>query len=178
MARLIQLSTHIKHPLMHNTKSLLKMENNMKNTLLQFESKLVTNQYATLDLKDATIKIKDGSSNDIEVKIGTGNLTYTERQTVEYILNRGLIDEVRLGDQVPMDVSMQFTWLYVQPGSGQTGGQVITIEDAIKGKGSAASWDSSDADPCRPYAVDIEITLDPSCAASATQVITLSDLLV
>ena len=62
--------------------------------------------FAQIDLKHCTIRISDGAGAYIDVKIGEGNLSYTERRTIEYTLNRGLLDEVREGDQVPMDVSL------------------------------------------------------------------------
>jgi len=52
--------------------------------------------FAQIDLKNATLKIKDGGTNEMEVTLGEGNLVYTERQNVEYTLDRGTLDEVRL----------------------------------------------------------------------------------
>jgi len=119
------------------------------------------NVYAQIDLKDATIRIKDGSTpaNTLTVKVGEGNLTYSENRNIEYTLDRGLLDEVREGDQVPMDVSLDFVWDYLK---GQTGSDTPTVEDAIKQRGEADDWVSTDSDQCRPYAVDIEITYAPS----------------
>jgi len=119
------------------------------------------NVYAQIDLKRAIIKIKDGSSpvNTLEVKVGEGNLTFNETRNMEYTLDRGTLDEVREGDQVPVDVSLDFIWEYLK---GQTGSNTPTIEDALKKRGEAADWTSSDSDACRPYAVDLEITYSPS----------------
>ena len=107
-----------------------------------------------IDMKNVTIKIKDGSAtpNELEVTIGEGNLTWSEKRTIEYTLNRGLLDEVREGDQVPVDVSMDLVWDYVTGASGSP-----TVPDALRGINSASSWVSSDDDECRPYAVDIEL---------------------
>ena len=132
--------------------------------------------FAQIDLKNAVIKIKDGSTpaEELEVKIGEGNLTYTEAKTIEYTLDRGTIDEVREGDQVPMDVRMDFVWEYLKGPSGS--GTTPTVEDALKQRGPAAAWVSTDADTCRPYAVDLEILYEPvpaSCGDRET--ITLPD---
>lgn len=119
------------------------------------------NVYAQIDLKDATIKIKDGTAtpNELTVKVGEGNLTYSENRNIEYTLDRGVLDEVREGDQVPVDVSLDFVWDYLK---GQTGSGTPTVEDVLKQRGEAAAWVSTDADTCRPYAVDIEVTYAPS----------------
>jgi len=129
---------------------------------------------AKVDLKNATIKIKDGTSptpNELEIKIGDGVLEYTERRTIEYELDRGVLDEVSEGDEVPVDVSIDFIWEFLRASVGDP----PTVEDALKQRGEASSWVSSDADTCRPYAVDIEITVDPPCGAIQNEVILLSD---
>jgi len=130
--------------------------------------------FAQIDLKDATIKIK-GATQELAVKVGEGNCSYSEARTINYTLDRGELDEVREGDQVPVDVSLSFTWLYVQPGSGESAGQVVTPEKAIKGTAPGWSADSSDPDTCRPFACEIEITLAPSCAVVTSKTITLAD---
>jgi hypothetical protein len=136
--------------------------------------KVWLNVFHQIDLKDTTVKIKDGGSNSIEVKIGEGNLSWTERRNMQYTLDRGLLDEVREGDQVPVEVSLDFLWEYI---TGTTGtGGLPTVEDALKRINAAAAWVSSDSDACRPFAVDIEIANVPSpsgCGDSET--ITLSD---
>lgn len=134
--------------------------------------------FTRIDLKKATIKLKDGGSNELEVKIGEGNLTFTEAKVMEYLLDRGNLDDVREGDQVPVDVSLDFIWEYLRgPSSASTAsGGTPTIEDALKNRGAAADWVSTDTDTCRPYALDLEITYEPtptSCGDKET--ITLSD---
>jgi hypothetical protein len=131
--------------------------------------------FAAIDLKYAVIKVKDGSSpvNELEVVIGEGNLTYTERRELIYETDRGLLDEVRLGDEQPMDVTIDFRWDYI---TALTGSGTPTIEEAIKKKGEAAAWVSTDSDACRPYAVDLEVTYTPNCSPTGnTEVITLPD---
>lgn len=147
------------------------------------KAKVWSPAFAQIDLKDCIIKLKDGSGNEIEVKIGEGNLTYTESRNIEYTLDRGTLDEVREGDEVPIDVSMDFLWDYlkgpsssstVTTGTSDTG--TPTIEDVLKQEGAAAHWTSTDADACRPYAVDIEIVNTPSpTACGDKETILLSD---
>ena len=130
---------------------------------------------AQIDLKNAVIKIKDGSTTpkEITIKVGDGTLTYSEKRNMEYTLNRGVLDEVREGDEVPMDVSFSFVWEYIK--SPNTTGATPSLEDALKKIGAAAAWVSSDADTCRPYAVDIEILYTPNCTGSDKETITLPD---
>lgn len=132
--------------------------------------------FASIDLKYATISIKDGgvgtAQNSIEIKIGEGNLTYTERREMIYTADRGTLDDVREGDEQPMDVSFDFLWEYISSVSPNP----PTVEDALKNRNEASGWVSTDADACRPYAVDIEINYVPNCQPTGnTEVITLPD---
>lgn len=130
---------------------------------------------AQFDLKNATIKIKDGGDNEVEVRVGEGNLTYTERVNREYKLDRGVLNEVRNGDEAPVEVSFDFIWEYIKgPGIG-SGMNTVTIEDALKQRGGAASWTSTDTDVCRPYAVDLEIHYTPDCVVGDIETILLAD---
>jgi hypothetical protein len=92
-------------------------------------------------------------SQELEVKIGDGDLKYTEADEYKYDKDRGHLDTVRKGDDVPMDVSMNFTYDQVKSGTGE----VITPIEAIKNIGAASEWVSSSADPCEPYAVDVVV---------------------
>jgi len=133
--------------------------------------------FAQIDLKDATIEILDGTTptaNSVEVKIGEGNLTYTERRNIEYTLDRGLLDEVREGDEVPLEVRTDFIWEYLRGSLVST--SVPTVEEAIKNIGNAAAWVSTDSDACRPYAVDLRVTYAPTPWTCGDQeVITIQD---
>ena len=80
---------------------------------LVFSSRAPEAGDAQIDMKDTTVKLKDGGSNSITVTVGEGNLTYTERRNIDYTLDRGNLDEVREWDQVPVEVRMDFTWLYI-----------------------------------------------------------------
>lgn len=129
-----------------------------------------------IDLKRCTIKIKDGGSNQITVKVGEGNLSFTEKRNVEYIRDRGVLSATRLGDEEPVDVSFDFTWEEITSISGDT---TPTVKEALQKIGAASSWASSDADTCAPYAVDIEVTHDPDCSGTSTsaqdEVVLISD---
>ncbi len=127
---------------------------------------------AVIDLKNATITLQDGTDGTplfIELKVGDGTLQYTEKRNLEYKKNRGALDSVRLGDEEPVEVKFDFNWEFLK-GDGDT-----TIEDALKRRGGAAAWVSTDDDPCAPYTLDIIIEYIPPCSAVKKEIITLSD---
>jgi hypothetical protein len=95
----------------------------------------------------------------LEIKIGEGGLKYSEEQEYHYDLNRGLLDDVRDGDEKPMGVDLDFTWQSTRSGTGES----ITPMEAIKGDYNAAEWVSS-GDECQPYAVDLVVVYTPKCS--------------
>lgn len=118
---------------------------------------------AQIDLKNATITIKGaGTGDEITVKVGEGNCTWSEKKNIQYTLNGGVLDEVREGDEVPVDVKLDCTWEYIASQSGSP----VPPDDAIRGINTASSWTSSDADTCRPFAVDLEIEIQPVCSGT------------
>jgi len=132
---------------------------------------------AQIDMKQATVTIKDGAGHSLAVKIGEGNFTYTEARNMEYKLDRGSLDIVRAGDEIPVAVTMDFVWEYLKgPSSGSTASAgTPTIEDALKQRGAAAGWTSSDSDVCQPYAVDLVVLYTPDCSTGDQEEITLAD---
>ena len=126
---------------------------------------------AQIDLKNATIKFKDGGSNELEVKIGEGNLSWSEKVNRIYTLDRGQLNDVRNGDEEPMEVSIDAIWEFLKADSGDP----PTPIDVLKQRGQASAWVSTDDDACRPYAIDIEVTYEPPCGGEADEVITLRD---
>ncbi|MHC4301978.1 MAG: hypothetical protein ACYS7Y_32345 [Planctomycetota bacterium] len=110
-------------------------------------------------------------ANEVEVKIGDGNLTYTENKEYEYELDRGVLDTVKEGDEQPMDVSIDFVYEFVTTGTGEA----ISVVDALKGIGGASEFVSASSDLCEPYCVDIEIDHNPSCGATQKEITTFPD---
>jgi len=110
-------------------------------------------------------------NQQIEVKVGDGNLTYTENKEYEYELDRGNLDSVREGNEQPMDVTLDFVYEFVTTGTGEE----VTPVDALKGKGGAAEWVSSSADLCEPYAVDLEVEHNPPCGTAETETTVFPD---
>lgn len=107
----------------------------------------------------------------IEIKIGGGNLAYTETRNMEYRLDRGDLDTVREGDQAPMEVSLDFQYEYVRTGTGED----VTPVDALKGINGAAEWVSSSSDACEPYAIDIELDHEALCGQTASELTVFPD---
>jgi hypothetical protein len=87
----------------------------------------------------------------IEIKVGEGNLTWTEAKEYEYLRERGDLDTVKEADEQPVEMSMEFVYDYIKTQSGQS----ITAVDALKQQGEASEWVSSSADLCEPYAVTV-----------------------
>jgi hypothetical protein len=47
--------------------------------------------------------------------------------------------------------------------------------DALKQQGGASGWFSSSADPCEPYAIDIEVVYTPPCGGAEMETTTFPD---
>jgi hypothetical protein len=106
-------------------------------------------------LTDAVVdnEVVHAGPNQLKIKVGEGNLTYTEKKMREYRKDRGKLDQVRDGEEDPMEVDFQFAWVYLKS---PTGAITPTVEEALKQIGPAASWVST-GNECEPYAVDLVI---------------------
>jgi hypothetical protein len=102
---------------------------------------------------------------ELTIKIGDGDLKYTENDDFKYDLDRGNLDTVRQGDEKPMDVSLSFVYEHITTGTGET----IAPMDALKRRGGAAEWVSSASDLCEPYAVDLFVVHTPPCGTADTE---------
>lgn len=131
---------------------------------------------ARIDLKKTTITLRDGTPstpNELDLHIGVGNITYDVTKQFVYVTNRGLLDTVRKGDQVPVDVKFEATFdtYEVRAASAPT----VSVADFLKQQGNASAFITTGADACEPYSVDIIITQDQDCAGVETEVITLTE---
>ena len=102
----------------------------------------------------------------LAIKVGEGNLTFTENTPREYLKNRGLLDTVRNADEEPMDVSFDFVWEFL---AGSLTGNTPTIKEVLKRQGKASTWVSTSSDLCEPYCTDIVIYYDPACGGENTE---------
>lgn len=130
---------------------------------------------AQFDLKNSIVYFIDGSMSPkkLAVKVGDGNITFNETKVRKYVLDRGRLSQVTNGDETPIDVTIDLIWEELQADVHTSG--VPTPEDALKKRGNAAGWVSSDSDVCAPYAVDVEIYYNPACTTIKIEQIVLPD---
>lgn len=117
---------------------------------------------------DAFVETTLDGQKTISIKIGEGNLTYSEHRNVEFTRDRGLLDTVREADDEPMDLSIDATWEWITDVSG---GAVPTLDDVLKKIGEASGWASTADDPCQPYCIDIELWNAPGCGSIEDELI-------
>ncbi len=118
---------------------------------------------------DAVITV---TGRTLEINVGDGNITFGEKKEYNYDLNRGDLDTVREGNQIPMDVSMNFIYNFIKAASADVS---PSPEEALKNIGKASGWVSSSSDTCEPYAVDLEIEHTPTCTGTDKERVTLPD---
>jgi hypothetical protein len=92
-------------------------------------------------------------SQRLEIKIGEGDISWTESRGFIYDLDRDRLDTVRQDVEVPLAVDSSFTYEYIKS---QTGRPITPVE-ALKGTGAASEWVSSSSDLCEPYAVNLRV---------------------
>ena len=105
------------------------------------------------------------------IQLGDGNLTFTETVERIYDRDRGLLDTVRNGDEQPLELNLEFTYVFVT----QQTDKVVTPVDALKQLGDASEWVSSDSDQCAPYAVNIELRHCLPCGTDEDEKVVFTD---
>ncbi len=108
----------------------------------------------------------------LEFNVGDGNVTWSEKREYNYDLNKGNLDTVREGNQIPMDTSISAVYDFIKAPAGDL---TPTFEEALKQTGRASAWISSSSDLCEPYSVDIEIDHIPTCAGIDKETVTIPD---
>jgi hypothetical protein len=103
----------------------------------------------------------------IEIRIGEGNLTWTEAREFDYVLDRGNLDTVRQGDEQPLEIQLDFLYEFYTNGSG--GSWDPSPIDFLKRQAEAANLESSSSDPCEGFAIDIEVVYDPPCGSELNE---------
>lgn len=98
--------------------------------------------------------------NQLDIKVGSGELFFREKKQYEYLKEKRRLDEVKEGEDIPMEIDFQFKWDFLTSNSGET----PTIEDVLK---NHAGWTStSDCD----YTLDLEILHEP-CPGQVERII-------
>jgi len=113
-------------------------------------------------------------SQELEIKIGEGNCTYTEKKEYKYDLERGNLDAVREGNEVPVDMKFECVYEHITTGTSEP----LCPMDALKGEGAAAEWVTSGPDPCEPHAVNVIITYTPPCSGQDVEITSFPDFRV
>ena len=107
----------------------------------------------------------------IEIKIGEGNLTWSEKKEYIYLLDRGNLDTVKEGNEIPVEVSLEFVYEHVKTGTAED----ISPVDALKKTGNTANWVSSATDQCEPYSVDVVVFHEAPCGSTQDETLTFAD---
>lgn len=112
----------------------------------------------------AATAINTNPAHFVALKIGNGTVDFTQALDVQYTLDRGNLDTVKTGEDVPMEVSVDLTFEFF---TGDKTDSNPSPVDALTQSGPASSWTSTDDDPlgCSPYSVDLEVEFNESCAA-------------
>lgn len=113
----------------------------------------------------------DIAPKQLQIRIGDGNITWTEKRPITYVKDRGKLDTVRRGDEEPVEIKLDATWVFLKASTGQT----PTIEDALKNRGEASTWTTSSSDPCEPFCVDVVVEYTPPCTTEELEIYTLRD---
>lgn len=108
----------------------------------------------------------------LEFNVGDGNVTWSEKKEYNYDLNKGNLDTVRQGNEIPMDTSISAVYDFLKAPAGDL---TPTFEEALKQTGRASAWVSSSSDLCEPYAVDIEIDHVPTCSGVDKETVIIPD---
>lgn len=107
----------------------------------------------------------------IEIRVGDGDLSWTEAREVLYDLDRDILDDVRLGPEQPLELNAAFVFEWAATGTGEP----ISPIDAIKRINDADEWVSSDSDQCRPYAIDVIVDHVVPCGTNQDQRFSFED---
>lgn len=143
-----------------------------------------------IDLKNCTLFIRRTTENNTPpgngnqgdfmlVKFGEGNFTYTIRRNFTYELDRGLLDDVRRGDEAPLDISFggKYEYILSVPVSTPVGAtplrdaylNQVTLQEAMRGKildgVTAHPWVTAGVErepwlTCTPYCTALELHND------------------
>lgn len=120
------------------------------------------------NLKASVMTFSDGTGtpNTITIKMDDGNFTHQTGYNNEYILDRGNLDTVREGDDIPLQVTCvgRFTEITSSTGLDESPYEFAT-------QSGAASTHLSTGAACEPYAFDIILTTTrPGCDDATDEV--------
>lgn len=90
-------------------------------------------------LRDGVLKLQDGTGtpNEITVALEDGGISYTETNNVDVIMDRGVLDHVRQGDEAPVEISVSLKF------QSFIADAAPTVYEALTQTGDASSWAST-----------------------------------
>jgi hypothetical protein len=130
------------------------------------------------NLSDGQLTIKDGSTPTIEVVVAVeeGDLNIVIHRDRKVIMNRGTLDQVREGVDVPVDIS----WSMIFTEFLTSGTTTLTPYEILTQLGNAAAGGDNStagtrADSAEAYCVDLSFLITNPDSAGTNETILLSD---
>lgn len=116
----------------------------------------------TRNLTHGLLKIKGGSSGELlTVPIQKGDVRFSVKRPAKVIMNRGKVDSLAQGFEVPMEVRFSVEFEEWTGRTLSTPYNTASVPDALRQKGNAASWHSVQV--CGPYVVDLVFVISNPC---------------
>lgn len=131
-----------------------------------------------------TLALDTGNLVFMAIKIGDGQLSFTESQAFTPILNRGKLDDIRSGDQqqVALNINGRATF-FLSNIEGPAQDETYTANEILRGieygniddhgrpkfRGTREDWLT--AYGCPPYCADVEIHNNPGLACPDTEAV-------
>lgn len=112
------------------------------------------------------------------VQFGEGNFTATMNDSADYVTDRGKLDDVRFGDEAPMDISFEGKFVGLRLPPYPNSGATYSLEEMVTGKimdnsdyggklgGLPEPWliaesPTADLTACVPYCSWLELHINP-----------------
>ena len=131
-----------------------------------------------IDLKHCIVKMQDGiggtGANSLTIRVGSGDFTWSEKHPIEYIRDRGKLDTVRKGEEMPCEVRLNITYVLLTQ-DGANPAEAITPADVLHHRNGAATWVSSAVDICEPFAINLSVEYDPACVGVKSEIALFPD---
>lgn len=117
---------------------------------------------ASVAVAAAAAAVNDTPARYVEFKVADGTLQFGESKEIIYTPNKGVLDDVKTGDEQPLSIDTSFTW---EDFEASVGSGTPSPLDILFQNGEAATYTSTaDASGCPPYCVDIEVEINPGCS--------------
>lgn len=99
----------------------------------------------TRNLRDGVVKFQDGAGTpeEITLVLEDGGLSWEEKQNVINILDRGILDHQRKGDEEPVTGSIKFKFIQFIKQSSESD---PTPYEVVTNTGAASSWTTTNSD--------------------------------